>query len=936
MIQAVDSPSPRRIKLRPPRLPEDVVVRPRLLARLNRMAALSLIVAPAGYGKTTLVGSWLLQTAMPFAWLALDDSDNDPAMFLAGLATALATIYAGFGADILASLAAPQSTPFVDLAMRLISLINERGDEFILVLDDYHAIRQPQIHQLLVDLVAYPPCGMHLVITSRHDPPLPWRMRNRSNACELRAGDLSFTVDEAAQFLTKASDRPVTAADAQAYVQLAQGWITSLRIKALGMRLHTATNRRSEAPGAGVHDFSDYFEREVLADLAPEMGTFLERTSILELLSGPLCDAVTGVGGGSAPRTERAPGRSSAELLQDLVTIGAFTEAMDDNGTWYRYHPLLRDVLRRRLTQSVSAEEIGSLYVRASAWYEDHDLLDEALTSALAGAQIERAVDFVRRHRQQLLDRWDWGRIERWLQMFPPGAVANHIELLLARAWTNQWSFNTAEIHSDLERIEVLVTELPPGTAHLTEWRGEIASLRSQRYVSQGDAGKAIAAAQVALTNLPSTRVYVRTIAMVGLAFGYQMAGEWERALACIAEQTAAIAGPRELTMGISLALRAYIDLPMTNLPPMRSGYVTLAQITAARGLKTNLAWAHYFWAATSYLQNDLHGAEEHFRAVVESVDNAHAVSYTHSAIGLALTYQAQGRDQEAAAVIESAQKRLAARQQHHVLEWAEAFAAELAARQGRIGEALRWVASKGRRHEYDATPLFYVPGLAAVKVLLAGGSAGNLLAARYWLEQQMDLAQRTHNSHAQVQCYALEAALYEAQGERPKARDALAAALAMAEYGQIVRVFVDLAVQLTPLFEELAADQSLSAFAVRVYNALMLESRAPASSESAVRSHSANSATVALTASAEDDPHLADARNGSGRDLHELLTYREMDVLRLLDQRLTNKEIAHALSISTETVRQHTVNLFRKLKVDNRRHAIVAARDMGYFDERR
>ena len=171
MIQAADSPSPRRIKLRPPRLPEDVVVRPRLLARLNRMAALSLIVAPAGYGKTTLVGNWLLQTTLPFAWLALDDSDNDPAMFLAGLVAALATIYAGFGADILASLGAPQSVPFADLATRLINELNDRADEFILVLDDYHAIRQPQIHQLLVDLVAYPPRGMHLVITSRHDPP---------------------------------------------------------------------------------------------------------------------------------------------------------------------------------------------------------------------------------------------------------------------------------------------------------------------------------------------------------------------------------------------------------------------------------------------------------------------------------------------------------------------------------------------------------------------------------------------------------------------------------------------------------------------------------------------------------------------------------------------------------------------------------------------
>lgn len=682
MIAAAESLSPRRVKLRPPRLPEDMVVRPRLLARLNRMATLSLIIAPAGYGKTTLVGSWLVQTALPFGWLALGEGDNDPAMFLAGLVAAIATIYAGFGDDILASLSAPQSAPFADLAMRLINQINELGDEFILVLDDYHTIRQPQIHQLLVDLVAYPPRAMHLVIMARHDPPLPWRVRNRSSACELRAADLSFTGDEAEKFLSKAADRSVTAADAHAYVHQAQGWITSLRIRALVMRLHTAETPGDEMASTGFHEFSDYFDREVLAGLGPELLTFLVRTSILDVLCGPLCDAVAPIGDEPSWQADHSSDRSSSAVLQELVSVGAFTEAMDDEGVWYRYHPLLRDVLRRRLAQTAAATEIAGLYIRASGWYEEHNLLDEALTYALAGGQVQRAVDLMQRHRQQLLNGWEWARVERWLRQFPTKAIDSHVELVLTRAWINQWRYNLADVRADLEQIKRLFAELPPDTPRLNEWRSELATLQSQQYVSLGDADRAMATAQLALANLPPDHLYVRTVAVLQLVMACQMTGEWERALAYIAGFVAGAAGPRDLTMALAAALRAYVDLPATNLPATRTSYATMIQIVTTRGMKTNLPWVHYFWAATSYLQNDLRGAEEHFRAVVEAVDSAHAVAYTHSAIGLALTYQAQGRGQEAEAVIEGAQKRLAARQQHHVLEWAEAFAAELAARQ--------------------------------------------------------------------------------------------------------------------------------------------------------------------------------------------------------------------------------------------------------------
>ena len=336
MTAAAESLSPRRVKLRPPRLPEDVIARPRLLGRLNRMAALSLIVAPAGYGKTTLVSTWQAQTGLPSAWFSLDKRDNDPALFVAGLAAALATIFPGFDGSVLEALNSPHSVPYAELVVQIINRLNELSRDFILVLDDYHVIHQPAIHQLLVDLVSFPPLGQHLVLTARHDPPLPWRVRTQSSLCELRVGDLSFTDEEAAQFLAKACDRPVAHADAHQLVRLSQGWITSLRLMALAMRLDSPDAPWPAMESAGARDFGEYFNHEVLADVAPELVAFLVRTSILDVLSGPLCDYVAGTETVDSQPADLLQGRSSAEFLRELVSLGIFTEAMDDDGTWYR------------------------------------------------------------------------------------------------------------------------------------------------------------------------------------------------------------------------------------------------------------------------------------------------------------------------------------------------------------------------------------------------------------------------------------------------------------------------------------------------------------------------------------------------------------------------------------------------------------------------
>ena len=926
--------SPRRTKLRPPRLASDLISRPRLLERLDRLATLSLIVAPAGYGKTTLVSMWLAQVELPSAWVSLDEEDNEPALFLTSVVAAIRTLFPGFGGEISERIASLHGPPSVDLMATVINELNRLEREFVLVLDDYHVMHDPAIHQLLIQLLTHPPHTIHLVIATRHDPPMPWNLRARGYLCEIRARDLSFTQAEAAEFLAKATERPVTLEEAGALTDQAEGWVTSLRLAALNARRLSSTYSWPAALNSNQRNLVEYFAAEVMAYLPAEASEFLIRTSILDELNGALCDFVAG--------DTQAGGRGAA-LLQRLEAEGVFVTALDDAGTWYRLHPLFRHALLRKLQETCSTGEITRLYERAAAWHEEHKLLEEAIHYALADQQIGTAVGVVQRHRHQLLDTMDFRRLERWLKQFPPSAVAAHAELLLARAWLMYVRFETLEQRDCLEQVETLLAA-ESASPQVRVWQGEVAAIQSLLHIAAGEPHKAVLTGERALQLIPRASYYVRSVALLHVAFGMYMAGEIAFADTMLDDAATDPWIARDLAITRSLQARHFVQLIAADLSGMRTTFPKLLQMATARDFKTTAAWAHYFWGCTGYLQNQLSEAEEHFRAVLDLADYANALAYTHSAIGLALTRQAQGAPHEATAVVAGAQAHLRQQQLGQMLEVLNAFAAELAAQQGRIEEALRWLAKDGRDLTVDATPMFYVPGLAPVKVLIASPTEGNLEAAQAWLARTATIAVQTHNVHAGIQVQALQAILSAAQGKRTQALAVLNRALALAENGRLLRVFADLGRQLAPLLEELQPTDAAARFLWQVRSAVAndLETSrraAPPAALEALQSSAGGRETslggMAVAARAMQATELAQPL-GLGyeqRDLRHVLTYREMDVLRLLNQRLTNKEIARQLGISTETVRQHTVKLFRKLNVENRRQAIVVARAMGYFD---
>ena len=375
----------------PPPRPK-IVLRPRLIERLNEglcSRKLTLISAPAGFGKTTLVSEWVAGCERPVAWLSLDEGDNDPARFLTYLVAALQTIAANIGAGVLGVLQSPQPPPIESILTALLNEITTIPDNFVLVLDDYHVIDSKPVDKALTFLLEHLPPQMHLVIATREDPHLPLaRLRARGQLTELRAADLRFTPAEAAEFLNQVMGLNLSAEDIAALETRTEGWIAGLQLAALSMQGHQDAASFIQSFTGSHHFVLDYLVEEVLQQQSESIQTFLLRTSILDRLCGPLCDAVLGSPSASGQET------SGQETLEYLEHANLFIVPLDDERHWYRYHHLFADVLRMHL-MAEQPDQVSALHRRASEWYEHNGSTADAIRHALAAEDFARAADLV-------------------------------------------------------------------------------------------------------------------------------------------------------------------------------------------------------------------------------------------------------------------------------------------------------------------------------------------------------------------------------------------------------------------------------------------------------------------------------------------------------------------------------------------------------------
>ena len=464
-------------KLYVPQPRHNLVLRPRLVERLNEGLSsgrkLTLISAPAGFGKTTLVSEWVADCGRPVGWLSLDEGDTNPARFISYLITALQLIKTGIGERLLVALQSREQPQLEAVLTDLINEITSITDHFIIVLDDYHSVESKQVDQAVNFLIEYLPPQMHLIIASREDPSLPLaRLRARDQLTELRATDLRFSPTEAANFLNQVMGLSLSSEDVAALETRTEGWIAGLQMAALSIRglLKTGDFIRSFT---GSHRFVlDYLMEQVLERQTEEVQTFLLRTSILDRLCGPLCDALF-IGSSALGQ----------QTLEHLEHANLFIVPLDNDRCWYRYHHLFGDLLRKRLEQKLTSEGIAGLHIHASEWYEGNGLILEAFKHAAAANDIERTERLMENKEMPLHLPGVPTTILNWLESLPVSMLNSKPALWWKQAAMLMYNYQIIGVEEKLQAAEAALASKTPTNTETDEWTrnlvGKIAFARA-------------------------------------------------------------------------------------------------------------------------------------------------------------------------------------------------------------------------------------------------------------------------------------------------------------------------------------------------------------------------------------------------------------------------------------------------------------------------
>ena len=905
-------------KLYVPRSRRGLVPRPRLSERLDRGTAskLTLVSAPAGFGKTTLLTEWL--TAGPaapggerlIAWLSLDRADNDPASFWTYLIAALRTVASGVGESALAFLQAPQPPPIETVLTALLNDLGATASEIVLVLDDYHVIDAGDVQDGMSFLLDHLPPWLHVVIASRADPALPLaRWRARGELVEARAAELRFTPDEAAAYLNETMGLQLTARDVAALERRTEGWIAALQLAALSMQ------GRDDVAGfiagfAGDDRYVvDYLAEEVLQRQPDRVQAFLLQTSILGRLSGPLCDAVTGQGGGRA-------------MLEALDRGNLFLVPLDDRRRWYRYHHLFADVLQARLLDEQPGQ-VPDLHRRASVWYEQNGEQSVAIGHALAGGDFGRAADLVelaipamRRTRQEATARG-------WLEAIPDEVVRVRPVLSMHFAWAlvSVGEFEGVESRlRDAERWLDTTTDIragspaPPAEMVVVddeEYRRLPAGIelyRAALAMARGDAPGTVRHARRAIDLSPEEDHLVRAAAagMSGLAFW--TSGDLEAGYSAYADCIAGLrrAGHIADIFGCAVAL-ADIRLAQGRLgEAMRTYEQTLQGVPEQGGPVLRGTADMYVGMSEVYRERDnLPAATQQLLTSQELGEHAGLPQNRYRwRVAMARIRQAEGDLADALDLLNEAE-RLYMGDMFPNVRPVPALKARVWIAQGSLGEALGWAHEQGLSTDDDLSYLREFEHITLARVLLARHKderAEDLIhQATRLLERLLLAAEEGERTGRVIEILVLRALAHQRLGDIPAALACLERAVTLAEPEGYVRVFADEGPPMASLLKALA------------------------------KQGTAGNNVRRLLAAVAETGHDSPVKQA----LIEPLSERELDVLRLLGSELDGPAIARELMVSLNTMRTHTKNIYAKLAVTSRRAAVRRAAELGLLRTR-
>jgi LuxR family maltose regulon positive regulatory protein len=883
-----------RTKLFIPTRRLNLVPRPHLIERLNQGLQLghklTLVSAPAGFGKTTIVSEWINSSENPTAWFSLDEGDNDPTRFLTYLVTALQTVAPGLGEGVLALLQSPQPSPIDSLLITLINEIATEPEAFVLVLDDFHVIESHVVEKSLTFILDHMPPQMHLTIATREDPRLPLaRLRVGDQLTELRVTDLRFTLSEAAEFLNQVMSLDLSAEEIAGLETRTEGWIAGLQLAALALQGMVTKRGHEDAAEfiksfTGSHHFVlDYLLEEVLVLQPESIQSFLLQTSILDRMTGSLCDAVT----------DQEDGQ---ETLEHLQCANLFIVPLDNERHWYRYHHLFTDLLRRRLLQ-LQSDRVAELHVRASAWFEKNGMGIEAFQHAAIANDVERAERLIEVDGVPLQYRGEAALVLKWLASLPAEELDARPGLWVTYASALNLTGQPADAEKKLDAAEAAlsaqaVTGSTTPDDRTSDLIGHIAAVRAMMAVGQHQLETILEQSRRALAHLHHDNLTVRTIATWTLGYAYQLQGNRAAAKEAYAEviSTSETSGNVISTLAATVGL-GNIHESENRLHLAAEDYRLGLQLfgdkpqPVACGVYLGLARIHYQW-------NDLEIAQQHGQLCnqlarqIESIDTPAVCGPLLARIELA-----QGNVGEANALLAEADN--FARQHDYSHRSPEIAAVKVLSliHQGN----LVWAADVAGKHDLP---------MSQARVQLAHGDTSAAVATLEPVRRQVE--EKGHEDE-RLQVIVLQAIAHHVHGDTEKALQLISEALILAEPGGMIRIFVDEGLPMSQLMSKAAAKGTQSIYLDKIRAAFETEKR-----------------------KSSNDGFMSQAPGSGAQPLIEPLTPREREVLALIAAGYSNPEIASRLVIAVTTVKTHVKNIYGKLQVTNRFQAITRAKELN------
>jgi LuxR family transcriptional regulator, maltose regulon positive regulatory protein len=899
-------------KLHVPQPRPGFLPRPRLLERLTEATALELVLVctPAGFGKTTLLGDWARHSGRAAAWLSLDAGDNDPARFWRHVAAALDGVRPGFAERVAGLLGPPTPASFEGLVTALINELAAQPDPVLLVLDDYHLVEAQPVHASLAFLVEHLPPGLRLLLTSRADPPLPLaRLRARGQLAELREHDLRFSLDETAAILREATGLDLPAASVAALWERTEGWAAGVQLAALSLQ------GRSD-PGYFVEQFSgshryvlDYLTEEVLARQPEQIVRFLLDTSVLERLSGPLCDAITG-------RDD------SQQLLEQVERANLFLHSLDEERRWWRYHHLFADLLQARLQRELP-DRVSQLHRAAAAWHEEHGLAGQAIRHAVAAGEVAWAARLVERHAEAVLWRGEGATLDRWLAALPAELVHARPRLCVVLAWRAGMAGRLQEVEELLAAAERAFASsgdephepsVGQASSVLTNVAATIALLRATLARSHGDGDRAVGFARQARSLLREDESLLGSIAGWHLAGVDWLGGRLEEAERALAKLLAdrRVVGERYFTMRGCFDL-AQIQQARGDLDAALRTYRQGLEIAGEAGRPLPAAgMVHVGLAEVLRERDELEAALDHANRGVELCRQlAYAFGLASGLATQARIRLAQGDPAGALQAISQAERIQLSPGVVALFNPVPVWQARLLLARGEIDAATRWTNQRGLDPDDEPSYQREPEYLVLARVLLAEQAPERALGL---LRRLSDLAAGQGRKGSLIEIRALQALALAGSGDERGALAALAGALRLAAPQGYVRVFVDEGAAMASLLGRLASpgQRARVATAEQVppdYLARLLAAFQPA---------------------AAGTPHPAGrAVAGPLPGLVEPLSERELEVLGLLATGRSNQQIAEELVVALDTVKKHVSHVLDKLGVANRTQAVARAREL-------